>query len=69
MLMMWGVVSYLIVEGKDAYEAMKYAMALFLLQLVDMNLVRKQNKIFDENIEPKVFMAIHAILTYLFWAD
>ena len=65
-LIMWGMLAYYILEGKDVYEAMKYVMAVFMLQLIDMNFARKTN---IEANETKTFVAVSALLTYLFWAD
>ena len=65
-LVMWSVFAYIIWEGKDAFETMKYVMAVFLLQLIDINFIRKTN---IKGNEPKVFFAVQALLTYLFWTD
>ena len=64
-LIMWSMLAYYLLEGKDVYEAMKPIMAVFMLQLIDMNFIRKTN--FEAN-ETKAFVVVNALLTYLFWA-
>ena len=65
-LVMWAMLAYYILDGKDVYEAMKPIMAVWMVQLIDMNFVRQTN---ITGNEPTAFVAVAALLTYLFWMD